>query len=139
MTRRDWWLGVLLIAVALLVHALVPRYKYLPFGEFSETFTRMDRWTGSAELVSVGVDADRREGGGRVGARFLNPINESFRESWRQVKEEELYGPSGKGLVLRSPSPTITGTELSTIAARRGVSLDEAAAEAEAEGFQVNR
>ena len=54
MTRRDWWLGVLLIVLALLVHGLVPRYDYRPLGNSSlGAFSRFDRWTGGADVIAV--------------------------------------------------------------------------------------
>lgn len=75
MTRRDWWIGVLLIVLAVLAHALVPRYEYRNFGEFAPgIFTRIDRWTGSAELVSVRTDEAGRAMGTRLGARALHPL-----------------------------------------------------------------
>lgn len=44
MTRRDWWLGIVLIVAAILVHALVPRY------DWGQNRIRIDRWTGAAEI-----------------------------------------------------------------------------------------
>ena len=48
MKRRDWWLGVLALSAALLVHALVPRYEWRQAKE--AVFVRIDRWTGAAAL-----------------------------------------------------------------------------------------
>jgi hypothetical protein len=48
MRRRDWWLGVLAIVLAVLVHGLVPRYDFRQAKEAA--FVRIDRWTGSASL-----------------------------------------------------------------------------------------
>ena len=55
MTRRDWWLGVLAIVTIVLLHALIPRYEYRNLGpsENLGLFTRIDRWTGRAEVVAV--------------------------------------------------------------------------------------
>jgi hypothetical protein len=53
-TRRDWWLGVLLVVGALLVHALVPRYSYLPTSH-RFMFIQVDRWGGQAVAGVVGA------------------------------------------------------------------------------------
>jgi len=54
-SKRDWWLGVILIVFALLVHATVPRY--FPRYEFRQSqgliWMSIDRWTGSAEMVRL--------------------------------------------------------------------------------------
>jgi hypothetical protein len=49
MTRRDWWIGIVLIVVALLLHAAVPRYEWLQLGA-AGTWSRADRWSGALEL-----------------------------------------------------------------------------------------
>jgi hypothetical protein len=49
MTRRDWWIGVLLVALALLGHAAMPRYQWQHQGGF--VWLRVDRWTGGAVLA----------------------------------------------------------------------------------------
>ena len=135
MTKRDWWIGVLLIALALFVHALMPRYEYRNFGEPNEgVFTRIYRWTGSAELVSVAVSDVGRDRAGRVGARLLNPINESFRESFNHATSTRA---SSGQFVLPGPSPAINTRELQAVANHRGVSVDAAEAEAEAAGFTL--
>lgn len=51
MVRRDWWLAVLILALALLVHAAVPRYELVSSGMGGVAFIRFDRWTGRAEVV----------------------------------------------------------------------------------------
>ena len=86
--------------------------------------------------MSVATSHWFRDRVGSYDARLLNPINESFRESWEQVKQQERQR---EGFVLRVPGGAIDKDELSAVAVRRGVSLDEATAEAEAEGFQVSR
>ena len=49
MTRRDWWLGVTLVVLALLAHALVPRYEWsAPSGG---SILRIDRWLGQTEVM----------------------------------------------------------------------------------------
>lgn len=50
MTRRDWWLGVALIVVAILVHAAMPRYEWQTFGSAAAMRIRIDRWTGTMQL-----------------------------------------------------------------------------------------
>lgn len=47
MTTRSWWVGVAIVSLALLVHALVPRYDIRIEGV---AFVRIDRWTGTVEL-----------------------------------------------------------------------------------------
>jgi hypothetical protein len=55
LTRRDWWLGVVLIVAALLVHAAVPRYTWriVATGPAAVLTMRTDRWFGEAELHST--------------------------------------------------------------------------------------
>lgn len=54
-TRRDWWLGVAGLVLALLAHAAFPRYDWSPQrggGEGSAIgMLRLDRWTGQTALV----------------------------------------------------------------------------------------
>lgn len=69
-TRREWWIGVILIVGALVFHAVwsrqesaqvaQPRYEYLPTGDDKplpftpgQWWMRVDNWTGKAELVFV--------------------------------------------------------------------------------------
>jgi hypothetical protein len=51
MTRRDWWLGVALILVALVGHAVFPRYdvRYID----GAGMVRIDTWTGTFARVYV--------------------------------------------------------------------------------------
>lgn len=56
MTRRDWWIGITAIVLALLLHAVVP--QYLPRYEWRNVgrgvlWAKIDRWTGSVETVRV--------------------------------------------------------------------------------------
>lgn len=44
---RDWWIGVAIIAIAILLHAAYPRYEWRQQGA---VLMRIDRWTGSANL-----------------------------------------------------------------------------------------
>ncbi len=50
-SRREWWLGVGLVFVALMAHALLPRYEYTAFGPQNPDVIRVDRWTGDHELL----------------------------------------------------------------------------------------
>jgi hypothetical protein len=43
---RSLWLAALLIAAALLAHAMVPRYEWRPLAGLY--WVRIDRWTGTA-------------------------------------------------------------------------------------------
>lgn len=45
MTRRDWWLGVLLLALVVTFHALMPRFEWQRDGS---RLMRYDHWTGLA-------------------------------------------------------------------------------------------
>lgn len=49
MTRLAWWLGVGVLAIALLAHALIPRYEWRALPGHP-TLVRVDRWTGAATL-----------------------------------------------------------------------------------------
>lgn len=53
MTRRDWWLGIVLLTVALLTQAAVPRYTWQQSGTL---VIRVDRWLGIAEVGSFVSD-----------------------------------------------------------------------------------
>jgi hypothetical protein len=51
MTRRDWWLGVTVVVLAILVHAALPRYTWTHVvGGF---IMRTDRWSGSASVGTM--------------------------------------------------------------------------------------
>ena len=49
MTRRDWWLGIAALVVAILMHAMLPRYQF--FNGPSMFPLRGDRWTGRVEAA----------------------------------------------------------------------------------------
>jgi hypothetical protein len=71
MMRRDWWLGVAVIAGSVLFHALFPRYEWrhpglgfagnVAAGAFytdgvewpGTAWIRIDRWTGHAEVLTI--------------------------------------------------------------------------------------
>lgn len=44
-TRRDWWLGVALVVLALVFHAVFPRYEVHVVAD--RPILRVDRWTGA--------------------------------------------------------------------------------------------
>lgn len=46
MTRRDWWMGITIIALVVVLHALLPRYDVQVH---DGGFVRIDRWTGEVE------------------------------------------------------------------------------------------
>ena len=48
MTRRDWWLGVLLLAGAIILHALIPRFEWVSLTPEGDVI-KVDRWTGVEE------------------------------------------------------------------------------------------
>lgn len=52
---RDWWLGVTLVALAILLHGLIPRYEWREFTRTSagQYGIRIDRWTGEAQRLRV--------------------------------------------------------------------------------------
>lgn len=53
MTRRDWYLGVVLVACALLFHAAFPRYEIRqPGGDRATFLLRVDRWTGTVKWIA---------------------------------------------------------------------------------------
>ena len=48
MSRRDWWLGVMVVAGALLLQALLPRYEWhaSPGSDHPNLYIVYDRWFG---------------------------------------------------------------------------------------------
>lgn len=48
MTRRDWWLGVLLLVGAIILHALIPRFEWVSLTPEGDVI-KVDRWTGVEE------------------------------------------------------------------------------------------
>jgi hypothetical protein len=48
-SRRDWWLGILAVVCAILLHAAVPRYEWRETARLPHVI-RVDRWTGRALL-----------------------------------------------------------------------------------------
>ena len=59
-TRRDWWLGVAIVAATALVHALFPRYEWLLLREETADVLRIDRWTGDARDMWLIEQGDGR-------------------------------------------------------------------------------
>lgn len=50
MSQRSWWLGVMAIVLAILLHAAVPRYTWQrPETDDPFALIRIDRWTGRAQ------------------------------------------------------------------------------------------
>src|SRR5258705_10075719 len=58
MTRRDWWFGVSLLALAISIHAMVPRYVWTHVQ--GRTYSRTDRWTGDLQLWVGSYDTLKR-------------------------------------------------------------------------------
>lgn len=48
--RRDWWIGVAAIVLAILIHALIPRYEWR---QQDQVLIKIDRWTGDATRMFV--------------------------------------------------------------------------------------
>jgi len=88
MRRRDWFIGVTIIAAALLLHAAFPRYEWRAHATHHDALIRVDRWTGRAEhgllvtasggWVSVTELRARRNAGGDDSLKRL--IDEIDRE-----------------------------------------------------------
>lgn len=49
-TRLDWWIGVVLVVLAILAHALVPRYEYQQAGPSGIGWIRPAAPSGAAGL-----------------------------------------------------------------------------------------
>lgn len=56
MNPRAWWTGVAALVLAILVHALVPRYEWRSVPDRPFQLIRIDRWLGRAEAGSVTND-----------------------------------------------------------------------------------
>jgi hypothetical protein len=50
MTRRDWWIGIGVVTVALFFHAVLPRYEVV--ATTSGGYARFDRWTGQLDVIA---------------------------------------------------------------------------------------
>ena len=59
-SRRDWRLGIALLTVALVVHALVPRCEYILLGPQDTAALRVNRWTGAHQVMFLTGDLRRR-------------------------------------------------------------------------------
>lgn len=73
MTRRDWWLGVVAVVAAVLVHALVPRYDWR--GPYGRELLRLDRWTGRAVLGEFNTPGQRGRWTAVPGSTFQDDLN----------------------------------------------------------------
>ncbi len=98
MTRRDWWIVGCLVLV-LLVHALVPRYEYRNATPARGIFTRIDRWTGNAELVTVSTGKVAQDAAQRVGAGMLSKPSRTELEAARAEFQERLGSTSVEEVV----------------------------------------
>lgn len=114
MTRRDWWIGIGLIVVALVLHAALPRYDWRQTGA---QFIRIDRWAGRAERgyfydargwVSTAT-RDAEAAAAQEAARAQRVADEA-----RSLRESERLEPAPKpsvwdeadDLLRRQPKPT---------------------------------
>lgn len=61
MTRRDWWIGIALVAVAFLAHAAFPRYEWRASTVHPDVALRFDRWRGTVTLVYPRPDLSARD------------------------------------------------------------------------------
>jgi hypothetical protein len=52
-SKTSYWLGVLVLALALLAHAALPRYEVQPVPGRPLNALRTDRWTGDVELLTL--------------------------------------------------------------------------------------
>jgi hypothetical protein len=50
LTRRDWYIGVVLVMLAVLLHAMVPRYEWRAVADQPTRMIRVDRWSGRAAV-----------------------------------------------------------------------------------------
>ncbi len=96
-TRRDWWIGVGAVVLALLVHATVPRYEWRVAGTPALLAIRIDRWTGSAEM---GGFTDRPVA---LRSRW-EPLPEAREPQTAQTGDAAATNP-GDRFVLRGPPP----------------------------------
>jgi hypothetical protein len=53
MTRADWWLGVVLLLAAIVLHAALPHYEWMLTGnpQGQQIMIKMDRWTGESYVT----------------------------------------------------------------------------------------
>ena len=58
-TKRDWWIGVVLVVLVVLSHAMFPRYEWRERGA---TLIRIDRWTGGAVVGRIQRLGSDRQG-----------------------------------------------------------------------------
>ena len=71
-SRLEWWIGVVLVVLAILAHALVPRYDYQHDGPGSIAWVRVDRWTGRALVLTITTDGIMRIEEGKTSALSLS-------------------------------------------------------------------
>jgi hypothetical protein len=56
MTQRAWWIGIVVLASAIALHALLPRYEWQQIR--GADYLRIDRWTGTAIVGRFRRDGD---------------------------------------------------------------------------------
>jgi len=73
-SRREWWLGIAAVVLAILWHATFPRYEWR--SAIGVGLIRVDRWTGSAVL------------GRWVDGRWVLPAVPSFDEDLARLRRD---------------------------------------------------
>jgi hypothetical protein len=58
MTRRDWWIGILVLVAAIVAHAAMNRYSWHLYdidgqGQNARALLRIDRFTGTVTYESL--------------------------------------------------------------------------------------
>jgi hypothetical protein len=81
MTKQHWWLGVLVIVLALAAHAALPRYDWRPVTGHPTVLVRVDRWTGRADWGVL----DRATGAWRV---FHDPTDKLLADIDTALREK---------------------------------------------------
>jgi hypothetical protein len=54
MTRLEWWVGIVVLVVAVAAHACLPRYDVIVTTDPARV-VRLDRWTGRVEVARGGT------------------------------------------------------------------------------------
>jgi hypothetical protein len=62
MSSRGWWAlaATLIIAIAIVLHALLPRYSFTTVGQDGAVVLVFDRWTGQFQRATYGPDGEPR-------------------------------------------------------------------------------
>jgi hypothetical protein len=121
MTRRDWWLGIAAVVLALLVHAAVPRYDWrIAQGRPA---IRIDRWLGRADVG--GFDQGRWLTAAEFSARKVPAPSwvegaASRVDSWLESLSNWFSGPLYADDASRKHRPTAVTVGAPSVADGRG-------------------